>query len=206
MTSQPEIVRLKITLDEVKPTVMRRIEVPIDVKLDTLHEMIQAIMPWGNYHPYEFYLRQRETHWRIPYPDIDDFYDIDVRDSRKTTLAHLLTEPEFKTLRYTYDFGDGWEHTIKVERRFSAELWDEFPRLIDARGRCPPEDVGGPWGYAQYLEAMSDPHHRRHAELVEWLGHRDPNEIDRSAMEAALATFVKQPRRSVRRPAKSKAA
>ena len=67
---------------------------------------------------------------------------------------------------YIYDFGDDWRHTIKVERRFSAELWEDYPRLVDAKGRCPPEDVGGPWGYAEYLDAMSDPTHTRHAELI----------------------------------------
>ena len=64
-----------------------------------------------------------------------------------------------------------------------------YPHFVDARGRCPPEDVGGPWGYADYLEAMSDPTHKRHAEFMSWLGRRDPNEIDRQAMEMALAQF-----------------
>ena len=199
----PDIVRLKITLDGLKPTVMRRIEVPVDVELDTLHEMIQVIMPWGNYHAYEFRIRDR--HWRIPYPDIDDYYEIDVRDARKTTLGHVLAEPNFKTLRYTYDFGDDWQHTIKVERRFSAELWDVCPRIIDAKGRCPPEDIGGTWGYAQYLAALSDPNHPRHAERIKWPGRRDPNEIDRLAMEAGLARFVKSPRQTPRRPVKPRA-
>jgi Plasmid pRiA4b ORF-3-like protein len=200
MATPPEIVRLKISLDDLKPTVMRRIEVPVDVKLDTLHEMIQVIMPWDNYHPYEFRIRDR--HWRIPCPEIDDYYEIDVRDARKTPLARVLAEPNFKALRYTYDFGDDWQHTIKVERRFSAEQWDVFPRLIDAKGRCPPEDIGGTWGYATYLAEISDPHHPRHSEPIKWPGRRDPNEIDRPAMEAALARFVKSPRRTPRRAAK----
>ncbi len=198
MASASDIVRLKITLDSVKPTVTRRIEVPVNVKLDTLHEMIQAIMPWGNYHGYEFHVR--ESRWGIPMPDFDFGYPL--ADARKTTLAQALSEPNFKALRFTYDFGDDWRHTIKVERRFSAELWDEFPRLIDAKGRCPPEDIGGPWGYAEYLEATSDPHHRRHAEFMEWLGRRDPNEVDRTAIEAALSQFVKRPKSPVRRPAR----
>lgn len=203
-TNATEVVRLKISLDHVRPTVMRRIEVPIGMKLDTLHELIQAIMPWDSTHPYEFRIRDR--HWRIPYPEIDDYYEIDVRDSRTTTLDRVLGEPDFKTLRYTYDFGDDWQHTIKVERRFSAELWEVFPRLIDAKGRCPPEDIGGPWGYGEYLQAMSDPLHRRHAELIERLGRRDPNEIDRPAMEAALARFVGAPQPTPQRKRKAKAA
>ncbi len=202
MTSTHDIVRIKITLDNVKPTVMRRIEVPVSVKLDTLHELIQAIMPWDNYHGYDF--RVRETYWGIPMPDMEGF-GFPIADARKATLARALSEPNFKTLRYIYDSGDDWRHTIKVERRFTAELWDTFPRLVAAKGRCPPEDCGGPWGYAEYLEAMSDPHHPRHTELVGWLGRRDPNEIDIAAMEAALSPFVKQPKPSARRPAKKKA-
>jgi len=190
MAHASDIVRIKVTLDAVKPTVMRRIEVPVSVKLDTLHEIIQAIMPWGNFHIYES--RVRERRWGIPVPEMDDF-GYPVADARKTTLARAMSEPSFKTLRYTYDFGDDWQHTIKVERRFAAELWDEFPRLADAKGRCPPEDIGGPWGYAGYLEAISDAHHPRHAEFMEWPGRRDPKEIDRAAIEAALSPFVKRP-------------
>jgi hypothetical protein len=200
MTSAHDIVRIKITLDNVKPTVMRRIEVPVSVKLDTLHKMIQAIMPWDNYHGYDF--RVRETWWGIPMPEMYGF-GFPIADARKATLARALSEPNFKTLRYIYDSGDDWRHTIKVERRFAAEPWEAFPRLIGAKGRCPPEDCGGPWGYAEYLEAASDPHHPRHAELVEWLGRRDPNEIDIAAMEVALSLFVKQPKQPSRGKAKT---
>ena len=197
MESTSDIVRIKIALDAVKPAVMRRIEVPVSVKLDTLHEIIQAIMPWGNYHLYQFHVRERR--WGIPMPDVDIY---PIADARKTTLARALSEPGFKALHYTYDFGDDWRHTIKVERRFAAELWDAFPRLVAAKGRCPPEDIGGPWGYAEYLEAMSDPHHPRHAESMKWLGRRDPNEIGTAALEAALGRFVKPATLPTRRAAK----
>ena len=187
MSSPTEIVRLKITLDHVKPTVIRRIEVPVSVTLDLLHDMIQAIMPWENYHMYAFYLRLTDdVRWGLPPPEDLDF-GMNIRDSRVAPLAGILAMPNFKLLRYTYDFGDDWQHTIKVERRFSAEPWEDYPRLVDAKGRCPPEDIGGPWGYAEYLDAMSDPTHRRHAELTDWLGRRDPSVIDRQAMTTALA-------------------
>jgi hypothetical protein len=202
MSTPIEIVRLKITLDTVKPIVMRRIEVPVSIMLDTLHEMIQAIMPWDNYHMYAFYLRLiDDTRWGLPPPEDLDF-GMDIRDARHTTLAGVLAAPNFKVLRYTYDFGDDWRHTIKVERRFSAELWEQYPRLVDANGCCPPEDIGGPWGYAEYLEAISDQTHARHAELIGWLGHRDPNEIDRQALKTALARFVALLKAPAKRPLK----
>ena len=191
MDTLQEIVRLKITLDDVKPTVMRRIEVPVSITLDTLHEMIQAIMPWENSHLHQFYLRMIDgPRWAPPSPFDDDF-GIEMRDSTRTSLGDVLAEPTFKVLRYNYDFGDDWMHTIKVERRFSAELWDESPKLIDAKGRCPPENCGGPWGYAELLEALSDPSSKRRPEFQGWLRDFDPNKIERAAIEAAFLSFAK---------------
>jgi hypothetical protein len=150
-------------------------------------------MPWENSHMHAFYLRLIDgPHWALPSPFGDDFnFGIKTHDSTRTTLAEVLAEPNFKVLRYNYDFGDDWRHTIKVERPFSAELWREFPKLIDAKGRCPPENCGGPWGYAEILEAVSDPAKVRRSEFRRWLGDFDPNEIDRAAIEAALRQFAR---------------
>ena len=82
----------------------------------------------------------------------------------------MLEDIGTKTFKYLYDFGDGWEHTIKVERLADPEPGLLYPRLIEVSGRCPPEDCGGPWGYAEFLEAIKDPKHERHAELTEWIG------------------------------------
>jgi len=193
MTTSKKIVRLKITLDDVKPTVMRRVEVPVSITLDTLHEIIQAIMPWENSHLHAFYLRLIDgPRWAPPSPFGDDFnFGIKARDSMRTTVAEALAEPNFKALRYNYDFGDDWRHTIKVERRFSADLREEFPKLIDAKGRCPPENCGGPWGYAEILDAISDPANKRRSEFRRWLGDFDPKNIERTAIEAALRQFTK---------------
>ena len=101
-------------------------------------------------------------------------------------MADVLAEPSFKMLRYTYDFGDDWRHTIKVERRFTAELWDDYPRLTDVKRHCPPDDCGGPWGYSEYLEALSDPGHKRGRELLRWRGPFDPEAVDRGSLDTAL--------------------
>ena len=104
-----------------------------------------------------------------------------------------------KTFKYLYDFGDGWEHTVKIERVGDPAPSLAYPRLIDAQGRCPPEDVGGPWGYAEFLEAIMDPGHERHAELTEWYGVTfDPQSIERDAIDSELAKLA---RRWSRKPA-----
>ncbi len=157
------IARLKITLDDVEPTVLRRIEVPLAIRLDRLHLTIQAAMGWTNSHLYE--LRACDVGWGVPDPDWGD----GPLDASKAKLIDVLEDVGVKTLRYLYDFGDGWEHTIKIERIVDSEPGALYPRLIEAAGRCPPEDVGGPWGYAELLAAIDDPKHERHADLGDWI-------------------------------------
>src|SRR6202166_425320 len=161
--SAATIARLKITLDNVTPVVLRRVEVPFDIRLDRLHLTIQAAMGWTNSHLYE--IRAGGVGWSTPYPDAD--WAGDFIDARKARLEDIGT----KSLQYLYDFGDGWEHTIKIERLIDPEPGILYPRLIEAKGRCPPEDVGGPWGYGEFLEAIADPSHERHRELKEWFAH-----------------------------------
>ena len=78
---------------------------------------------------------------------------------------------------YEYDFGDGWQHAIKLEGTANAEPGIKYPRCTDGKRACPPEDVGGVWGYVEFLEAISDPEHERHEELMEWAGEFDPDEF-----------------------------
>jgi hypothetical protein len=160
------IARLKITLDDVKPAVLRRVEVPFDIRLDRLHLAIQAAMGWTNSHLYE--IRAGGVGWSTPYPDADGAGDF--LDARKARLDKVLEDIGAKTLKYLYDFGDGWEHKITIERLLDREPGVLYPRLTDVKGRCPPEDIGGPWGYAELLEAIADPAHARHRELKEMYG------------------------------------
>ena len=114
-------------------------------------------------------------------------------DARKARLIDVLEDVGAKTLRYLYDFGDGWEHTIKIERAFDAAPGVQYPRLIEAVGRCPPEDCGGPYGYPEFLEAIADPKHERHAELIEWNGGAfDPTDADFDARADNLASLAKK--------------
>jgi len=187
--SAATIARLKITLDDVKPVVLRRVEVPFDIRLDRLHLTIQAAMGWTNSHLYE--IRAGGVGWSTPLPGIDGARDS--LDARKAKLDDVLEDIGTKTLRYVYDFGDCWKHTIKVERLADPEPRTPYPRLIEASGRCPPEDVGGPWGYAEFVEAMNDPKHQRHDELAGWIDEDefDPTAVDTDRLAQSVAALAK---------------
>src|SRR5580692_5741219 len=115
--SAATIARLKITLDDVKPVVLRRVEVPFDIRLDRLHLTIQAAMGWTNSHLYE--IRAGGVGWSTPYPDAD--WAGDFIDARKARLGDSLKDIGKKALRYLYDCGGGWENTIKIERLIDPE-------------------------------------------------------------------------------------
>ena len=193
--AKTDIVRLKITLDDAANVVMRRVVVPIGIRLDRLHTVVQVAMGWTNSHLWEF--RARGTGWGPTVAD-DGFGDGPL-DASKATLLAVLEDTGVKTLKYIYDFGDGWEHTIKIERIFDGVPGLEMPFLLEAMGRCPPEDIGGSCGYAEFLAAINDPSHERHAELTEFHGTDfDPKVIDKKRIEGELETLA---RRWTRKPA-----
>jgi len=180
------IARLKVTLNDVKPSVQRRVEVPLAIRLDRLHLVLQAAMGWTDSHLYE--IRARDVGWGLPDPDFGD----GPLDAKKARLIDVLEDAGTKTVKYLYDFGDGWEHTVKVERITDAVPGLAYPILIDAAGRCPPEDVGGSWGYAEFLDALADPAHENHAEMKGWIGETfDPKAVDVEALSNDVAALAK---------------
>lgn len=179
---------LKITLDEVEPRVTRRIAVPSDLRLDRLHLVIQAAMGWTNSHLHMF--RIGGVEWGELDPD--GVFD-DPMDARKGRLDRVLADAGRKTFNYVYDFGDNWSHTVRLEKIAPHVAGAPAYILLDAQGRCPPEDCGGPPGYAQLLEILSDPDHEDYEDMVMWAGGRiDPADPERDVLELNLARLERR--------------
>jgi len=124
----------------------------------------------------------------LPDPDFDE----GPLNARKARLIDALEDAGVRTIKYLYDFGDGWEHTVKVERITDAAPGTAYPVLINAVGRCPPEDVGGSWGYAEFLDAIADLAHENHAEMKGRIGGTfDPKAIDVEALADDVAALAK---------------
>ena len=187
------VYQLKVTLNGTKPPVWRRILVDGSATLDQLHEVIQGAFGWWNYHLHEFEIGG--TRYGIPDPDWD--FGPPTRDERRTRLDKVAKVGS--SFRYTYDFGDYWEHRIKVEKVLDASADRLVPSCVDGRRACPPEDCGGPWGYMDLLAILADPTHPEHAERVEWVEGMhagpfqpeafDPAEFDDNLHSLRLAVF-----------------
>lgn len=184
------IVRLKVTLDWIKPSIWRRIEVPADAPLTFLHEAIQAAMLFENYHLFAFEAgpRRHETRYAIPDPDGDFTPTMDVRRVR---LAELI-DAGIERFTYTYDFGDDWLHTIVVEDIAQADPSLGYPRFLTGTNRAPPEDVGGVPGFEHFLAVMADPAHPEHGDLTSWYGRPfDPKDISEAEINRRLGKLAK---------------
>jgi Plasmid pRiA4b ORF-3-like protein/Domain of unknown function (DUF6933) len=168
-----DVLQLKVTLLDTKPPIWRRVLVDGGGTLDHLHEVIQAAFGWWNHHLPEFEVGR--TRYGIPHPDED--WGEPPRDERGTALDAIAGVGS--SFRYTYDFGDGWEHRVVVEKILTSPADIAVPACIGGRRACPPEDCGGTWGYRELLEILADPTHPEHDDRRDWLGREfDPAEFD----------------------------
>jgi hypothetical protein len=166
------VYQFKISLRDSKPRIWRRIQVQ-DCTLDQLHEDIQTAMGWTNSHLHQFEIGGK------CFGDPELLEDDGVADSTTTMLHELFPEDGQKTrFTYEYDFGDGWIHEIMFERSLRPEKSKTYPLCLKGEMACPPEDVGGIWGYYSFLEAIADPKHEDHELYMEWCEGFDPEEFN----------------------------
>jgi hypothetical protein len=182
VTQHPVYV-LKITLEESTPPVFRVVKVKSGITLDLLHEIIQCAMGWEYCHMHQFIVGK--NFYGESFPDAEQF-GMEVLDERKFTLREVAPKKGSK-LRYEYDFGDGWMHIVQVEQVVTDEPKFNHVECLAGENACPPEDVGGPWGYANLQEILNDPKHEEYEHYLEWVGPGfDPFAFDIKKVNASL--------------------
>ncbi|MDQ7794492.1 MAG: plasmid pRiA4b ORF-3 family protein [bacterium] len=162
--SPRRVYQLKVTLGGSKPPIWRRLQVPGNITLAGLHMAIQIAMGWLNCHLYRFRIAGEEYG-----EELEDDPWFDMREATRAVLQRLVPF-EGSTFLYEYDYGDGWRHSVKVERILPAQESVTCPTCLAGRRACPPEDCGGIGGYYRLLEIIADPAREEHDEMVAWLG------------------------------------
>ncbi|GAB4280218.1 MAG: hypothetical protein Kow0092_35860 [Deferrisomatales bacterium] len=177
------VYRLKVTLKGIRPPIWRRLLVPADVPLDTLHLILQIAMGWTDSHLHLFRVGQRQI--GVPDPERGE-----VVDERRVRLADVAPGEKARFV-YDYDFGDGWEHLVQVEEVLPPGPGVELPVCLKGRRACPPEDCGGAWGYQDILDTLSDPEDPGYAEALEWVGEDwDAERFDPDEVNEMLRDFI----------------
>ena len=173
------VIECTIELSDVKPRVWRRLLVPGSVRLDKLHRMFQAAMGWEDCHLHSFEIGEDRYGSQF-----DDYPDDELQEKDFTVVSAVGTSERFT---YEYDFGDSWEHEITVHRVGRMAKGLKFAVCLDGANACPPEDVGGSWGYEHLLAVLADPSHEEYEHLSRWVGRPvDPHEFDLALVNAHL--------------------
>ena len=158
-----EILQLKIVLDGITPKIWRRFLVKDNISFHDLHNVIQVVMGWGNYHLYSFYPGKEEI--GIPDPDYRD----NLFNAKKIKLKDKLSLKQ--KFGYVYDFGDNWEHILTVEKILDNQDTPLVPTCLEGERAGPPEDCGSYPGYFELIKIKKNKKHPEYKERIkDWLG------------------------------------
>lgn len=193
-----EIASVRIELRDSDPLIWRQVEVPTSITLKVLHDVIQIVMGWFDYHLWEFTIGGQQ--YGLP---MDEDWGTEPRiEATKVRLRDVLKQRK-TIIDYLYDFGDSWELRLTVTGVRVGEPGVSYPRYVAGEHNAPPEDCGGIPGFYELLDAIANPRHPNHAEAKEWLDDYDPNVIDTLSIGHALARVANRRNAARTRLAKS---
>ncbi len=174
--STTKIYQFKIILKHIKPEIWRRIQVKSDINLAEFHLFLNEAMGWYNSHLHQFIIE--DNYYGMCDDDLVFELDYEIKDEEDYEIKDVITKEKQKIL-YEYDFGDGWEHEVVLEKILDLEDGIEYPRCIAGEKACPPEDCGSYSGYENICELMKNSDDSEYEEMIEWLGGiYDPEEFD----------------------------
>ena len=180
-TFKSQVMQFSIELHEIEPRIWRRIQVPLDYNFWDLHVAIQDAMGWKDYHLHHFEIKGKGKGKKvlIGIPDFDGSGELpEVFPGWEIPLIAYFNALGVEAV-YEYDYGDSWIHKVKLEGYIFREKVTKYPICIDGNNACPPEDCGGVDGYFRVIEALSDPDHDDHKEILNWAGKDwDPRQFD----------------------------
>ncbi len=158
--------QFRVVLQETDPPIWRRFVVPSGITLHRLHLILQEVMGWTNSHLYRFKIGTKE--YAEPDPE-NEFNELYFKNSRRTKLERLVIN-KGSIFHYEYDFGDSWIHELVIEDILEPGSSQQYPVCLAGERACPPEDCGGPHGYAELLGIISNPEREEYLDTMAWLG------------------------------------
>lgn len=186
------ISRADVHIEGIQPRIFRSLELPVDLNFAGLHEILQAAFGWADRHLHQFIVGGLTVGAPELFDDPpSDFRILEATEIRLRDLTFPIEEDPTLTISYVYDFGDKWRHEL-ILRRIPAQQGVKYPRRIGGARSGPPEDVGGCYGYADFLEAWHDPDHDDHKSMRRWVGRKfDPDRFDLEATNKPIARAMR---------------
>jgi hypothetical protein len=176
-----KVYELHVELEDITPLIWRRLWVPANIALPKLHDLLQLAMGWTNSHLHSFQIGNQS--YSMSDADLDE---LEMLDEEGYTLEEVLGT-SIRDFVYEYDFGDSWRHHIKVRPLEKPNPHWFYPLCVAGERATPPDDVGGPPGYQEFLRAVKDPKHEEHDNMLVWIGGVfDPEGFDLNAVNRYL--------------------
>lgn len=166
--SKSTVHQFKVTLQDVRPTIWRRIQVPSSYSFWDLHVAIQNSMGWKDYHLHEFEVLNPKKRYSQRIGSEEEGCTC----GRKAKIEGYFSMDN-KTAFYQYDFGNCWDHKIVLEKILPIDPKKTYPLCLDGKRRCPPEDSGGSWRYEKLLKILKNPLHTDYKDMIEWIGDKN---------------------------------
>jgi hypothetical protein len=186
--------QVTITIADIEPLIWRRLLLPESLSFAELHEVIQVAFGWTDSHLHQFNVGGLVV--GAPEFDEDGLNEHQTFDAAKVFLRDLVRADlngDLPRILYEYDFGDSWHHWITFDQQLPEAPGETYPQLLDGGRRAPPEDVGGPRGYQEFLQAWRDPGHEDHKDMRRWAGRTfDPEAFDRVKLQKAIVSALRR--------------
>jgi hypothetical protein len=188
----PLVIKTTITIADIEPLIWRRIMLPRELNFAQLHEVIQAAFGWTDSHLHQFVVGGLVV-GALEF-DEDQLGERKILEATEIALRDLdFYHFPHPRILYEYDFGDSWLHWIEFGPQMPSEDGIKYPICIDGARHCPPEDVGGPRGYEDFLKAWRDPTHPEHRAMKTWAGRSfDPEAFDIAKTNKAIAAALRR--------------
>jgi hypothetical protein len=190
MSDAPRL-QLRITLEGIEPRIWRRVIITASLTFAQLHRVIQRAMGWEDAHLHEFQVGKLTVGTRSGEDLFFGGPDRAILPETRTRLDEVLAGK--RKFRYWYDFGDDWWHEIAIEKRLPPDPGVPQAQLVAGERACPPEDCGGPWGYAELVAVLSDPDQDDPNEYRDWLEDYDPEAFDLVASAKSVSKAIRAP-------------
>ncbi|MDC0584651.1 plasmid pRiA4b ORF-3 family protein [Bacteroidales bacterium] len=178
-----KVYEIKVSLKNIEPEIWRTFKINGKSSFYELHAVIQLVMGWYDSHLFEF----ENKNYRIGEsdPDFDAEYESKLTEADDITVEEVLIR-KGSSINYLYDFGDHWEHQIKVVDIIKNEII-LYPVCTGGKRNCPPEDCGGIGGYEHLLGIVKNKKHPEYSEMMEWLGGEyDPEQFEIDIINKSL--------------------
>ncbi|MBU6400493.1 MAG: plasmid pRiA4b ORF-3 family protein [Verrucomicrobia bacterium] len=179
------VFQLRVSLRYIQPPIWRRFLVPDNWLLGELHPVLVAVMGWGGYHMHAFRFGGGFNPTEYSTVGVGTECDSRVRDENQVLIGHLIRR-RGQTFSYEYDFGDSWQHEVKVEKILPFDPGVALPVCLAGERACPPEDCGSVPGYAEVLRVLQKVETPKERQLLDWVGKYDPERFDLEAVNRRL--------------------